>query len=370
MRQLMLRPVLHSYEYGKDFINEFDISENALILTNKTIFNPYFGALDIKANVLFVERYGDGDASDATAEAILADIGKEEHRRIIALGDPDVIALAKLLALADNTPPDGLFDQNTPAIKNRELVVVPTVCGPGDEMTNRASLYFKKRGLRLELTSDSLYADSVVLIPQLLEGMPYRLFAAASLDTLVHAAESFVSPRATAYTRLFAREAISTVISGYRDIVRDGEMARVRHLPGFLAAASQAGIAFDNTGPGAIHAMSRPVEDKYRPARGETNYTIFSGVFDAYRSRESGVTADLDRILAGAMGCAPDEADRELALLLDSIYPHQPLRQLGMTEEDIGHFAEAATSRKDRAITNSFAPLGAGEVQDIYRKML
>lgn len=74
MRQLMIKPVLYSYDNCKAFITEFGIGKGDLILTNKFIYKPYFGELDIEADVLYQEKYGTGEPSDEMAEAIYADM--------------------------------------------------------------------------------------------------------------------------------------------------------------------------------------------------------------------------------------------------------------------------------------------------------
>ena len=43
-----------------------------------------------------------------------------------------------------------------------------------------------------------MYAEHAALVPQLLEGLPFPVFAASSIDALVHAVESALSPKATA----------------------------------------------------------------------------------------------------------------------------------------------------------------------------
>ena len=57
-------------------------------------------------------------------------------------------------------------------------------------------------GTKLGLVSPAMYADYAVLIPQLLEGLPFKVFAASSIDALVHAVESALAPKATPYTCL------------------------------------------------------------------------------------------------------------------------------------------------------------------------
>ena len=75
------------------------------------------------------------------------------------------------------------------------------------------------------LVGPAMYADSAALIPELLEGLPFGVFATSSIDALVHAVESSLSPKATPYTKLFGYKAIEMIIRGYQKIVEDGKDA-------------------------------------------------------------------------------------------------------------------------------------------------
>ena len=79
--------------------------------------------------------------------------------------------------------------------KKRELIIIPTTCGTGSEVTNISIMARTRIGTKLGLVSPAMYADYAVLIPQLLEGLPFKVFAASSIDALVHAVESAPVPQ-------------------------------------------------------------------------------------------------------------------------------------------------------------------------------
>ncbi len=166
--------------------------------------------------------------------------------------------------------------------KKRELVIVPTTCGTGSEVTNIAILNRTRIGTKLGLVSDNMYADSAVLIPELLKGLPFAVFATSSIDALVHAVESSLSPKATSLTKLFGYKAIEMIIRGYQTIAAEGKDARISLLEDFLVASNYAGIAFGTAGCAAVHAMSYPLGGKYHVAHGESNYAMFTGVLKNY----------------------------------------------------------------------------------------
>lgn len=57
--------------------------------------------------------------------------------------------------------------------------------------------------MKVSLVADELYADSTVMITELLSKLPLDLLISSSINALIHAIESYLSPRATEYTRLF-----------------------------------------------------------------------------------------------------------------------------------------------------------------------
>ena len=370
MKQLMLRPQLYKYGKCADFANEFSLGKGDLIITNEFIYQPYFGALSLEADVIYQEKYGSGEPSDEMAEAIYADV-KGAYKRIVAIGGGTVIDLAKLYALKNVSPVLDLFDRKLDIIKDKELILVPTTCGTGSEVTNISILELKSRHTKLGLAVDELYADSAVLIPELLGGLPYQFFATSSIDALIHAVESVVSPKATLYTKMFAGEAAGIIIRGYQEIAKNGKDARLSLLEDFLIASNLAGIAFANAGVGAVHAMSYPLGGKYHVAHGESNYALFIRVFDEYMSISGdGAIAGLNGLLAGLLGCPQAEVYHELAKLLENILPLKKLREYGVTDSDIPEFTANVIEKQGRLTANNFVPLDAARLTAIYSDLL
>ena len=115
-------------------------------------------------------------------------------------------------------------------------------------MGREAILALNKKGTKKGLAVDEMYADSAVLIPELLGGLPFKFFAASSIDALIHAVESSLSPKGNEMTRLFGYKAIEMILNGYKIIAEKGEEARIPLLSDFLTASNYAGIAFGNAG--------------------------------------------------------------------------------------------------------------------------
>lgn len=370
MKQIILHPELHQFNLCREFVNEFDLGKNDLILTNKYIYEPYFGQMGLECHILYQEEYGMGEPTDVMVDSILADVTKTGCTRIIAIGGGTIIDIAKVLAVGGEEGVDELYAKAPNLTKKRELVIIPTTCGTGSEVTNIAIMARTRLGTKLGLVSPSMYADQAVLIPQLLEGLPFGVFAASSIDALVHAVESALSPKATTFTKLFSYKAIKVIIRGYQKIAAEGPEARLPLLEDFLIASNFAGLAFGTAGCAAVHATSYPLGGKYHVAHGESNYAMFTGVLKNYMElKADGEIAVLNDYLAGLLGCDVAVVYDKLEELLNQILPKKPLRAYGVKAEELPEFAHSVATEQGRLMANNFVPLDEARVLKIYKEL-
>ncbi len=373
MQQLMIRPTIHKFDTAKEFAEEFALGEGDLILTNAYIYEPYFGSMNLGCDVIYQEKYGAGEPSDEMAEAIYADIyadGKTAPKRIIAIGGGTIIDLAKLYALKQTTPILDLYDGKIPVEKDKELILVPTTCGTGSEVTNISILALNSRGTKKGLANDAMYADAAVLVPELLEGLPDYVFATSSIDALIHAIESSLSPKGNVYTRMFGYKAIEMILNGYKVIRDEGMEARKPLLSDFMIASNYAGIAFGNAGCAAVHALSYPLGATYHVAHGESNYAMFTGVMKNYMElKTDGEIAKLNRFLADILECPVRYVYEELEKLLNVLIPKKALHEYGVTEAQLAEFADSVMENQGRLMANNFVELDRDRVYKIYKEL-
>ena len=370
MVEIIWKPTLHQFRTCREFAEEFQLTAQDLILTNEYIYQPYFGQMNLGCHVLFQEKYGSGEPTDVMVDAILADAARTGCKRVIAIGGGTVIDIAKVLAVSDGEGVDALYDRAPNLEKKRELVILPTTCGTGSEVTNISIMARTRLGTKLGLVSPAMYADHAVLIPQLLEGLPFGVFATSSIDALVHAVESALSPKATPYTKLFGYKAIEMIIRGYQKIAAEGRQARIPLLEDFLLASNYAGLAFGTAGCAAVHATSYPLGGKYHVPHGESNYAMFTGVLKAYMEiKQNGEIAVMNRYLADLLGCGVETVYDKLEELLDQILPKKPLHEYGMTKADIDEFAHSVITSQGRLMANNFVPLDEDRVRKIYTEL-
>ena len=365
----MIKPSIYKYGTAKEFAEEFKLGKGDLVITNEYIYNPYFGELNLGCDTIFQEKYGAGEPSDDMLEAIYKDV-KGEHKRIVAIGGGTVIDISKIFALKYVSPILDLYDGKKPIEKDKELVIVPTTCGTGSEVTNIAILALNSRGTKKGLASDEMYADSAVLVPELLEGLPFPVFATSSIDALVHAVESSLSPKGNEMTRLFGYKAMEMILKGYKKIVAEGKDARIPLLPDFLTASTFAGIAFGNAGCAAVHALSYPLGGKYHVPHGESNYAMFTGVLKNYMEIKSdGEIAKLNQFIADILEVPVENVYDALEALLNNLIQKKPLHEYGVTQQDLEEFTESVMVNQGRLMANNFVELDKERVYKIYREL-
>lgn len=371
MKALRIAPVIYKIESLKSFTDEFIVGEGDLIFTNIFVYKGFIEKLNLKCEFLFWEDYGTGEPDSDIVDAILAVISKKRYKRIIAIGGGTVIDVAKLLALKDVKDSTALFEHKLPIIRDKELIIIPTTCGTGSEVTNISIVAFPKKNTKLGLAEDELYADSAILIPELLKALPYKFFLFSSVDALVHAVESFLSPKASSFTKLFSVEAINIIVDGYKSISKNGEEKRMELLSSFLDASCFAGIAFSNAGCGLVHAMSYPLSCEFHVAHGEANYQFFMGVLRFYMDRkQDGSMKELCSVLANALGCDESSALVELELLLSSIIEKFNLSHYGMVSAQTASFSEDVIKSQQRLLQNSFIPVTQDDIEKIYKSLI
>lgn len=178
------------------------------------------------------------------------------------------------------------------------------------------------------LTSEEMYADCAVLIPEFLKSLLFGVFTTSSIDALVHAVESSLSPKATDYTKLFGYKAIEMIITAYKKISDEGRDVLPSLMDMFLTASNFAGLAFGTAGCAAVHALSYPLGGLYHVPHGESNYAMFTGVLKNYMEIKSdGEIVKLNKYLSELLECEEKDVYDELEGLLNNILPKKALHE-------------------------------------------
>ncbi|WP_027398165.1 4-hydroxybutyrate dehydrogenase [Anaerovorax odorimutans] len=371
MQALRVVPKVFYFDTFKEFNDEFKIGKDDLLVTNEWMYTPYVAPLGIDTNVILQEKFGSGEPSDEMINAMAAEMKKYNFKRIIAFGGGTIVDICKVLALDVPEQSVDLFTGKVPPKKIKELVVVPTTCGTGSEVTNVAIAELKSLHTKKGIAVEETYADTAVLVPETVKGLPYKFFVTSSIDALIHAIESYLSPKASPFTEMYSLKAIEMIMAGYKEVVAKGEDERLKYLKDFVLASNYAGIAFGNAGCAAVHALSYSIGAAFHVAHGEANYQFFTEVFKMYmRKNPDGKIKQANKIFADILGCTdgPEVYD-ELEKFLNKLIVKKPLKDYGMTEAQIDEFTKSTVENQQRLLANNYVPLSDAEIREIFANL-
>lgn len=363
--------IISNYSTIKQFFDTLNLSSKDLIVSNTYVLSPQINVNDLQADILWQENYGKGEPTDEMVDAILKDISNKGYERIIAVGGGTVIDIAKLLVFGDGLSCEQIFIQGSSLPKKRKLITVPTTCGTGSEVTMISVISFPKKNTKMGLAVPAMFAEQAALIPRLLVSQPLEVFAASAIDALIHAVESYVSPKATVFSKAMSKESIQLLIKGFRKIKSTGKA----HVPDeilmydFINGATMAGVAFGNAGVGAVHALSLPIGARYHVTHGKSNWIFFVAVFKKYKAMGCDLN-ELEDILATALACANQEVWQTLTELASFLLERLKLSSLGVTEQDINDIAASVIKNQQRLLINNPITFTEQTVKEVYMSCL
>ena len=368
MQAIRIVPKILYFDKVAEFIEEYPIGKRDLLVTNEWIYKPYIEPLNIETNVIYQECFGVGEPSDEMIDSMVAESKKYDFDRIIALGGGTIIDICKIMALDVPEKSMDLFTGEVSPEKIKELIVIPTTCGTGSEVTNVSIAELKSLHVKKGLAVEETYADFAVLIPQTMQSLPYNVFTTSSVDALIHAIESFLSPKATMFTEMYSKEAIRLIMNGYKEIISKGKDEISKYLKDFVLASNYAGIAFGNAGCAAVHALSYSIGGAFHVPHGEANYQFFTEVMKKYVAKDpEGKIYELTKILAEVMDIeANDKVYDELDSFLGKLIAKKPLKEYGMTESQIDEFTKSTVDNQQRLLANNYVFLTDEELREIF----
>ncbi|GEN36847.1 iron-containing alcohol dehydrogenase [Aneurinibacillus danicus] len=267
---------------------------------------------------------------------------------IVAVGGGSPLDTAKAVGVVatnggDITQYEGIDKFEFPSLP---VVAVPTTAGTASEVTNFTVITDLEREYKVTIGGRKLAARWAIVDPVLTLTLPPKLTASTGLDALVHAIESYTSTMAYPLSEALALEAIRVISDSLRQAVYNGDNleARTKMLYGSLVA----GMAFNNTRLGNVHAMSHPLSAKFNVPHGVANSVLLPHVMEFNRMAAPGKFARI----AIEMNEVREGAKSELEMSKDAITAVQKLasdigipdnfRDYGVTVDSIPGMAQDA----------------------------
>lgn len=227
-----------------DHLND---SRRVLVVSGHASFRPAASAFQQIRAALFHFPHARPNPTIEQVEAGVAAARAARVDTVVGVGGGSAMDLAKAIAvlMRQPDPPRVCLTGSGPLVADRpRLVLLPTTCGTGSELTSFATIYVGQR--KYSLDTALALADVALIDPLLSLGAPPAVAAAAAADAVCQAIESAWAVRATDRSRGYASAALECLFPALARADHD-EMAR---------GAALAGAAINLTRTTAAHALS------------------------------------------------------------------------------------------------------------------
>lgn len=364
--EFQVRPHISDCDSLEEFFRRWQVDGSDLLITESYTLKEGQAPCDC----LFKDRYGASEPTDEIVDAMLRQAQSRDYRRIIAIGGGAVMDVAKLFVFGRGLTCEEIFENGALLPRRSGLILVPTTCGTGSEVTSISIVEFIKKQTKIGLSVPAMFADEAVLIPSLLKTLPYQVFAASSIDALIHSVESYLSPKANPFTRSLGRGAMEMILNGYKQLVSAGERRVPQDLHDYLISSTMAGVSFGNAGCAAVHALSYPIGGEYHVPHGKANFAVFEQVVRAYRELGADLKG-LENVLRGIFPCGPQEdVWVPFFALLNQVLERIPLSDLNIDDRKCRQMAESVLANQQRLLGNNPVALSREMIETIYRRCL
>lgn len=370
MRGFSIKTEIEEYKTFAEFAEETKLGPDDLVLCGEHTYNDYVKDLNTGVQTLFRDKYGKGEPTDGAVDGILDALRDKKFGRIIAIGGGTVIDIAKIISVAEPTDTvDTLYDRVADLKQVHPLYAIPTSCGTGSEVTNISVVNRVSKGVKMGLAAPALLPDKAVLITNMLDSLPYKVFATSSIDAMVHSVESLLSPNGCSTSRVFSEAALKTILSCWKKAVeKGGQDAWKEYEADFLKASNWAGLGFGYAGCAAVHACAYPLGSVYHIPHGQSNQLMFAPVMKKYKElKPQGSINELEALIGECLGVDAAEALDALYKLMDQVLVSEPLKNFGVKESDLPVFAKDVIATQQRLLKNNYVPLTEEQVLEIYK---
>lgn len=364
----------HSSRSIVDLAVELGCSHALIITTPELIQNERI--LDIltgfKNNNLAISIFSGvtSEPSLASVKGILPTAQESGCDLVVGIGGGSVLDSAKAIAviMTNEGNIEDLLGQDRVEKRGLPTILAPTTSGTGAEVTQNALLFDDKDQTKKAIISPRIIPNIAVIDPTLTLSLPSDLTASTGFDALCHAIECYTSKNASAFSDIFALQAIRLISTHLRTAVYHGASLKARE--GMAMASLLAGLSIVTAGTTAVHALAYPLQEIGHVAHGVANAVLLPYVMDF------NIAGDVNRFIqvAQALGqpmahlasreAAQKGVDMVRALSKDVNIP-QHLSEIGIKVEQVPDLVKGALEVK-RLLNNNPRKLDDEDAKMIY----
>lgn len=235
---------------------------------------------------------------------------------------------------------------------------IPTTAGTGSEAQSYALISDSNSHRKMACGDPTGRFRAVILDPELTASAPRRVAAAAGLDAVSHAVETYVTTSHNPISTMLARQAWMLLEPNLEASLQDGAAIKTRGR--VLLAAHLAGAAIEQSMLGAAHAGANPLTAAFDIPHGQAvalllpHVVRFNSAVVENEYLELGKAAGLASSISGG-----DALAQRIDEMRDRAGLPTRLQQLGISAAELPELATAAA----REWTAKFNPRPVSEVE-------
>ena len=291
---------------------------------------------------------------------------------LIAIGGGSPQDTGKGIGIIINNPEfaDVVSLEGTAATKNKAvpMIAVATTAGTAAETTINYVITDEARRRKFVCVDPHDLPAVAIVDPEMMSSMPKGLTASTGMDALTHAIEGYTTLAAWELADTLNLKAIELIGRSLRAAVNNDPKGREDMALGQYMT----GMAFSNVGLGVVHGMAHPLSAFYGIPHGVANAVLLPYVMEFNKDYTGEKFREIARVLGvkGVDAMREDEyrqaaIDAVRQLSLDVNIP-QPLKEIGVQEEDLPALAEAAMA--DVCTGGNPRPCTFELVLEVYKK--
>ena len=223
------------------------------------------------------------------------------------------------------------------------LVLCPTTCGTGSDVSQFAIINDSKRRCKMTIMSRCVAADISLTDPDTLETLADEFVCTTATDALSHAVEAFFSIAATTLTDVHAIRAVRLLTQSF---VRGVKERRRDDLENLSRASLHAGMAFSNSLLGIVHALAHPIGGFYDANHGSVNAVLLPEVIKydlpVVQEKLPELAWGLGIRTEGSHIAASESVQEAVDTMLTASGAPRSLRSIGVVRSDLPELARRA----------------------------
>lgn len=252
------------------------------------------------------------------------------------------------------------------------MVAIPTTAGTGSEATQFTIITDTTHDVKMLIAGTPLIPELAIVDPAFTMTAPASVTAATGVDALCHAIESFTSRKAQPLSRTFSLSAAKRIFANLATCVE--EPGNVEARTQMSIAATEAGIAFNNSSVTIIHGMSRPIGALFHVPHGLSNAMLMEACFDFALDGAYPEFAEVARYCGLTSAEDNEQAARDLMAAIHDLLATveiPTLAEFGVGRDQFHAVIDkmAADAEASGSPANTIKPVTQADMKAIYQRI-